>query len=115
MASLTVARPDVFPDGTSISAYARPNPRFPLAGEAEAPVGTAAATATTASGTASLTGLADGTRYMVAGQVGGRWRRLYFFTPETTTGLAGVATAVTAPNGLAHPKWRQRRRAAGLV
>lgn len=114
MATVTIARPDVFPDGTSIRADVNPK-RFPLPGDTDAPLGSGLATATVASGTAALTGLADGVDYVISGQVGGRWRRLYMRTTETATGLAGVTTAVTQPNGLPHPKLRQRRRALGLV
>ncbi len=114
MATITVARPDVFPDGTTVEARVQ-RKAFPLPGPSEAPIGTAAASGEMTSGTVDLTGLADGTSYTISGLVGGSYRRLTMRTAETSTGLAAVQSAVTAPNGLAHPKWRQRRRAAGLV
>jgi hypothetical protein len=115
MATITVSRPDVFPDGTSISAYRRPTPVFPLPGPDRAPVGTAADTQTVSSGTATFTGLADGSRYVIVGLVGSDYRRLVMFTAETNTGLAGVQGATTAQSGVAFPSWRQRRRSLGLV
>lgn len=115
MASVTLARPDLFPDGTSVGAYPRPSPKFPLPGLDRAPIGAADGSATVTAGSVTITGLTDGTRYELVGLVGGEYRRIYVKTPETNTGLVGVQTAVTAPNGLAHPKWRQRRRALGLV
>lgn len=114
MATITVARPDVFPDGTTVEARVK-RMAFPLPSENDAPVGTAAATGTMTSGTVALTGLADGTDYAVSGLVGSVYKRIYYRTAEVSTGLAGVQTAVTAPNGLAHPSWRKRRRAAGLI
>lgn len=114
MASLTVARPDVFPDGTDVGAYARQLPKFPEG--SGAPVGTAVASGTVSSGSVALTGLADGTRYAIAGQVGGVWRRIYMFTPEVGTGLTALQTSASVTSGgLPHPALRKRRRALGLV
>lgn len=114
MATITVARPDVYPDGTTVEA--RVDRRaFPLPGPDDAPVGSAAASGTMTAGTVDLTGLADGTSYVVVGLVAGKYRRLFYRTTEVSTGLKGVQTAVTQPNGLAHPSWRKRRRAASLV
>lgn len=114
MATITVARPDVFPDGTTVEARVK-RVAFPLPSPDDAPVGTAAATGTMTSGTVALAGLADGTDYEVAGSVGGKYRRIYYRTVEVSTGLAAVQSPVTAPNGLAHPSWRKRRRGLGLV
>lgn len=103
MATITVARPDLFPDGTVVKAYSEQIPNFNNPDVQL--VGAGAASATMSGGTASLTGLADGQRYVVAAQVSGAWRRFHSRTTETTTGLAGVP----------HPSWRQRRRSLGLT
>lgn len=115
MPSVTLTRPDVFPDGTSVSAYAVPNAKFPLPGLSHAPTGTAADTQTVSSGAATFT-LAAGTRHVFVGLVGSDYRRVYLRTTETTTGLGPLQdTAATNPNGTNRPSWRTRRRALGLV
>lgn len=108
MATLTVARPDLFPNGTALSAYARPGKRYPLPGLTDAPNPgvTPAATATVSSDTAALTGLVDGADYVIVGQVGSEYHRLYMRTTEVSTGLAGSGSV---------PKWRTARAAAGLA
>lgn len=108
MATLTITRTDVFPEGTAIAAYVdAKRSRSDLLSDStsDAPLGATAATATISSGTADLTGLADGTSYIVAGSVGGVYRRLRYRTTETSTGLAASALI---------PTWRSRRTALGL-
>lgn len=108
MASQTIKREDLYPVGTSVSAYARsnwPQSQLPPSG---APVGSAAATATVqADGTVTLAGLADATNYYAAAQVSGVWRYVAFMTPPASassststqaeakrSGWLGVATAI---------------------
>jgi hypothetical protein len=85
MATFSLTRVDVFPDGTSVGAYPAANwsqAQLPPSG---APQGSSTATATMTSGTASFTGLADGTRYYFGAQVSGTWRYV--------TGVSSPASA----------------------
>src|SRR4051812_43233254 len=97
MASATVTRPDVFPNGTSVAAY-------PVANQSEhgRAGGTADDTKTVSSDSAAFTTLTAGRSYVLVGDNG---KTLRMRTVETSTGIAGVPL----------PSWRQRRRNLGLI
>lgn len=107
MASITLNSADVFPDGTSVSAYQRSADL--LEG---APSGSAAATATATNGTVSFTGLVDNTGYVAYAQVSGqdRYRRFYTGVPSSPSGGGGAglligAGAPTAGDGADGQTW----------
>jgi hypothetical protein len=87
MASASIKGGTQFPEGTSVGAYLRS--QWPVEGVKGAPSGSAVATATVTGGTATFTGLADGTRYVAYAQVGGvdKFERLQ--TDAATTYTAG--------------------------
>jgi hypothetical protein len=113
MATVTVSKPDLFPNGTALSAY--PERAVNRHGPNVDITAPAAATATVSAGSAALTGLVDGTSYVIVGTVSGKVQFLSVRTPEVNTGLAALLGATTNPNGTPMPSWRKRRRALGLV
>jgi hypothetical protein len=97
MASATVTRPDLFPNGTSVAAY-------PVTNRSEHGYSaTADDTKTVASDQAAFTTLVEGRSYVLVGNNG---KVLRFRTVEATVGLAAPALM---------PSWRARRRALGLI
>jgi hypothetical protein len=98
MASATVTRPDVFPNGTSVAAYPATNQS-----EHGRAGGTADDTKTVSSDSAAFTTLTAGRSYVLVGDNG---KTLRLRTVETNTGLAATALM---------PSWRARRRALGLI
>lgn len=105
-ATVTINRPDLFPVGTSVSAY----PLRRVAAEPTAgiqPSTAAAATATVAgTGMVTFTGLADGTSFQAAAQVNGTWRHVLFTT---------APPAKVWQSGTTKPAWKTRREALGLL
>lgn len=87
MSSITLNTADVFPDGTTVSAYQRNADIID-----GAPSGTAVTTATATSGTVTFAGLADNTGYIAYASVSGqdRFRRFYTGVPPSAgSGGAG--------------------------
>lgn len=81
MASFRVTRADLYPDGTTVTAYPASNWSQAALPPAGAPVGSSAGVAATmASGAGTITGLADATNYYAYGLVGGEHRYLRFRT-----------------------------------
>ena len=81
MASYTITGTSVFPEGTSLAVY----PVTSGTGYGDnPPIGPAAATGTISSGAVTFTSLADGTAYVAAGQVSGKYRYITFVTNPVT-------------------------------
>lgn len=95
MASFTMKAGHIFPDGAVLTAYPAsqfPGPQAP--GPGTAPAGAAASgvnTPTVASGAATFTALADGTKYYATAVVNSVQTYVQFQTP--------VVAAVTVPGG----------------
>jgi hypothetical protein len=88
MASFTLSREDVFPNGTSVSAYAVVGEgRTPTSG---APPGSAVSTGTVTSGSVTLSGLADSTKYFAYAASPDRYLRFSTPPPETAQSGGGV-------------------------
>jgi hypothetical protein len=83
MATYTLARPDVFPNGTSVGAYANDNPN-----PNGSPQGTAVNSQTMTAGTLTFTGLTEGETYLAAAEVNSVWKNLSFTVDTATTALA---------------------------
>jgi hypothetical protein len=94
MASLTINRPDLFPNGTTVKAYKRTSPAGNYAG-----VEDDSKTISSDSATFSVT---EGYTYVVIGSNGAR---LQARPTESTVGLAATALK---------PPWKSRRQALGL-
>lgn len=86
MASFTLERPSVFPNGTVVSAYAVSN--WPDEQPSGAPRGAAAASGTVASDKVELTGLTENVAYTATAEVGGVRRYVAFViaAPEEEAG-----------------------------
>jgi hypothetical protein len=80
VATFTLTRPDLFPNGTSVGAYPKTNWTFSQLPPAGAAPGSATATATVSSGSAAFTGLADNTEYFAGASVSGTWRYITIVT-----------------------------------
>lgn len=87
--TVTLRRPDLFPDGTVVGIYPR---RLPIVDGA--PVLPVIAAAEVAGDEVSFGGLESGTAYECAGLVGGVWRRCWVSTDEVDTGKAGAEDLV---------------------
>lgn len=81
MAQETITLGTYIPTGTSVSAYPKSNWTSATLPPTGAPVGAATASGTVAAnGTVTFTGLAAETEYFAAGQVGGVYKYIRFFT-----------------------------------
>lgn len=101
MASFELARPDVFPNGTTVGAYLRSSwaPGRRLSG---APPAAAVSSAAVASDSVTLTGLTEGVRYVAGADVGGTWKYVQFGVPVPDEADSSVFTDdVTAQDGTA--------------
>lgn len=87
MATFTLARPDVFPDGTDVGAYANETPN-----RDGSPSGAAVDTQTMTSGTLTFDGLTEGETYLAAAEISsGVWRTIGFTVDTPSTALASDA------------------------
>lgn len=93
MASFPLTRVDRFPDGTSVGAYPASGWSQASLPPSGAPPVSATATATMTSGTASFTGLADGTAYFFGASVSGTWRYVRGRTDDADTGIVVMTQA----------------------
>lgn len=84
MADFVLTAGSLFPDGTNVSVY----PVYAFPPGSSQPQGPVLETRTMASGAATFTTLADGTRYWAAANIGGTWYRTDFTTnpPPVSTG-----------------------------
>lgn len=97
MASVTVTRPDLFPAGTSVSAYVEPG-RAPLPGSGSPP-GTAIGPFTVASdGSLTVTGLADSTSYVLYASSPDRYLRVNTSLSPPAGGQASAVLASVDPS-----------------
>lgn len=92
MASFTLTREDVFPDGTDVGAYLASS-WHPTVAPSGAPPGSASETATVTDGAAEFTDLDADTAYFFAAQVSGTWRYVRGRTDPVPVGPAGGVAA----------------------
>lgn len=97
MAEFTLERPNVFPDGTEVGAYAASDWPTPIPPTGE-PTGTAADTGTVASNKVTFTGLSEGTAYWAVGKVGETYRYISFLVP--TPPVEVVTTETLEASGM---------------
>lgn len=104
MASFTLQRPSVFPNGTVVSAYAVSN--WPDGVPAGAPRGSAAASGTVASDKVELTGLTENVAYTATAEVGGVRRYVGFLVPGPRPGelaASGMGVVLDGTKTTARP------------
>lgn len=80
MASFTLRRPDVFPNGTTVTVYPRPNTGVPASG---APSTSSVTSGAVSSDAVTFTGLTDGARYIA--YAGSPDRYVSFFAQPGTS------------------------------
>lgn len=97
MASFTLTRPEVFPNGATVKAYPTTNWPNGVVNQAAAPIGTETNSQTVSSGSVTFTGLTDGVSYVAHSQVGGVERYIGFVPGANTPGSApDTGSVVTA-------------------
>jgi hypothetical protein len=91
MASITVSRPDLFPVGTTVSAYVDPGRgTSPTSGP---PPGSSVASGTVAAnGSLTISGLANATNYVLYASSPDRYLRVYAADPVASGGGGGAVT-----------------------
>lgn len=95
--TVTIQTAGIFADSTEVKAY----PTNQVPDKRRAPIGAATASATTASGTATVAGLADNTQYLIGAEVSSKWLYVAVTTPKA--GAAGAMTQVVAANTITLP------------
>ena len=78
MASFTLTRPEIFPNGTTVGAYPLTNWPVGLPVTPAAPLGSATNEQTVSAGSATFTGLTEGVSYVAYGLVGSAHRYIGF-------------------------------------
>lgn len=97
MSDFLLTRSDLYPDGTSVSAYPVTNWKGGEPNLRLGPVGAASSTQTMSGGQLTFTGLVDGARYVAYALVSGKHTYVRFLlSPVPSTELTGVAGGVLA-------------------
>lgn len=95
MASVTVTRPDIFPEGTTVDAYlATGRKETPASG---APTGSSAGTGVVTSGVLTIAGLAADQQYILYASSPDRYLRAGAYAPRAVAGAALRGETVPGP------------------
>lgn len=94
MANLVISRPDLFPDGTSVSAF----PAISRKADGSPPGGPALETQTVSSGIATFTTLANDTAYTFYAAATGRYLNQRLSTTDTGSATGTLTTTSGTPN-----------------